>query len=107
MLTVKEMLLYTAELKRSTKESRAEKEAVVDEWISKLALDSCKDTRIGSNLQRGVSGGQVGRSMDYGVSFVAPLHGRFVAGFFCGAGLLLCALTQFLCVGAVLFSFVC
>ena len=30
MLTVKEMLMYTADLKRSTKESRKAKEAVVD-----------------------------------------------------------------------------
>lgn len=59
ILTVREMLLYTADLKRSTQESRKDKEAVVDEWISKLALDTCKDTRIGNNLQRGISGGQV------------------------------------------------
>jgi hypothetical protein len=39
---VREMLLYTSELERPVTETRADKEAVVDEYISKLRLDNCK-----------------------------------------------------------------
>ena len=52
ILTVREMLLYTAELKRPVKEPMKDKEATVDYFIDKLGLESCKDTPIGSNLNR-------------------------------------------------------
>lgn len=65
MLTVREMLLYTADLKRPMSESRQDKEAVVDGWIDKLALNTCRDTKIGSAMTRGVSGGQVLGSRDW------------------------------------------
>jgi energy-coupling factor transporter ATP-binding protein EcfA2 len=52
VLTVREMLLYTAELKRPVKEPQADKVKAVDAYIDKLSLESCKDTRIGSKLSR-------------------------------------------------------
>jgi ATP-binding cassette, subfamily G (WHITE), member 2 len=52
ILTVREMLLYTAELKRPVGESLGKKEEVVDHFVSKLGLERCKDTRIGNNLNR-------------------------------------------------------
>jgi ATP-binding cassette, subfamily G (WHITE), member 2 len=55
ILTVREMLLYTAEMKRPVAEPLAKKEAVVDHLIDVLGLDSCKDTRIGNALNRYVS----------------------------------------------------
>ena len=52
MLTVREMLLYTAEMKRPVAEPIAEKERVVDHYIDALGLEDCKDTRIGNPLNR-------------------------------------------------------
>ena len=52
ILTVREFLMYTAELKRPHTESYAAKEAAVDFFIDKLALTGCQDTRIGNALAR-------------------------------------------------------
>ena len=52
ILTVREMLLYTAEMKRPLEEPLSEKEKVVDHYIDVLGLDVCKDTRIGNPLNR-------------------------------------------------------
>jgi ABC-type transporter Mla maintaining outer membrane lipid asymmetry ATPase subunit MlaF len=52
ILTVREMLLYTAEMKRSVKEPLSVKEAIVDKYISVLGLDVCKDTKIGNSMNR-------------------------------------------------------
>ena len=60
-LTVKQMLMYTAELRLPTTFSPAEKRARVEEVLSALALESCADTVIGSALVRGISGGQAKR----------------------------------------------
>jgi ABC-type multidrug transport system ATPase subunit len=59
VLTVEEMLLYTAELKRPLKESRSLKVAAMNALIEDLGLDTCRNTRIGNPLHRGISGGQV------------------------------------------------
>jgi len=58
-LTVREMLLYTAELKCSLAESLAKKKRRVDSLLETLALERCANTMIGDSLARGVSGGQV------------------------------------------------
>eukprot|EP01025_Chloroclados_australasicus_P023816 TRINITY_DN2402_c0_g1_i2.p1 TRINITY_DN2402_c0_g1~~TRINITY_DN2402_c0_g1_i2.p1 ORF type:complete len:652 (-),score=93.43 TRINITY_DN2402_c0_g1_i2:504-2429(-) len=68
-LTVREMLLYTAELKRPVDEPYESKSRVVDDVINKLALTVCKDTVIGSALSRGVSGGQAKRT-NIGIALV-------------------------------------
>lgn len=62
ILTVREMLLYTAEMKRPVEEPLSQKEKVVDHYIDVLGLEVCKDTRIGNPLSRGISGGQAKRA---------------------------------------------
>ena len=69
-LTVREMLSYTAELKRPMGESNADKRRVVDDTISLLRLGVCADTVIGDELHRGISGGQAKRT-NIGLSLVA------------------------------------
>ena len=61
-LTVEEMLLYTSELKRPMSEPMEAKRAAVQKVLKKLALDSCKDVRIGSQMAKGISGGQAKRT---------------------------------------------
>lgn len=53
------MLMYTAELKLPG--SLEEKEAKVESVIKELSLASCRDTVIGNDLERGVSGGEAKR----------------------------------------------
>lgn len=59
-LTVQEMLMYTAELKRPVAESRQDKQAAVEELLDVLGLAGCRDVKIGNPLVKGISGGQVG-----------------------------------------------
>ena len=61
-LTVREMLLYTAALKRPLSESTAAKKAAAEALLGKLGLEGCRDTRIGSAMSRGISGGQAKRT---------------------------------------------
>eukprot|EP00884_Botryococcus_braunii_P014587 jgi/Botrbrau1/23129/Bobra.0243s0059.1 len=61
-MTVREMLLYTAELKNPTSMTLEGKRARVEEVISELGLASCGDVIIGSDMQRGISGGQAKRA---------------------------------------------
>lgn len=62
ILTVREMLLYTAEMKRSMAEPLSSKQAAVDQLLHKLALEGCKDVVIGSAMVKGISGGQAKRT---------------------------------------------
>lgn len=55
-LTVFEMLLYTAEMKIDMRMPFREKCRKVQEVIDQLALNTCRDTRIGSQVARGISG---------------------------------------------------
>lgn len=55
-LTVYEMLIYTAELKIPNTQSFQQKKDKVDAVINQLALNTCKNVRIGSTLSRGISG---------------------------------------------------
>ncbi|GLI60770.1 hypothetical protein VaNZ11_003002 [Volvox africanus] len=61
-LTVYEMLLYTAELKRPLSEPLASKKEAVESLIARLALEKCRDVRIGTPMKRGISGGQAKRT---------------------------------------------
>ena len=70
-LTVREMLLYTAELKCSLAESLAKKKRRVDSLLETLALERCANTMIGDSLARGVSGGQVRPS------YLSALHSTY------------------------------
>ncbi|CAD7940508.1 unnamed protein product [Amoebophrya sp. A25] len=60
-LTVEQMLLYTAELKLPKSWTDEKIRELVASVIKKLSLQSCKDTKIGSVLERGISGGQAKR----------------------------------------------
>lgn len=68
-LTVQEMLSYTAHLKLPMSVSRSEKRRRVEELIDRLGLMPCKHTRIGSQMQRGISGGQA-RRVSLGISLI-------------------------------------
>lgn len=61
MLTVEEMLLYTAELKRKVEEPLEKKKAEVEKLLDKLALKPARHTQIGNALNKGISGGQAKR----------------------------------------------
>ncbi|KAG2450267.1 hypothetical protein HYH02_004778 [Chlamydomonas schloesseri] len=61
-LTVYEMLLYTAELKRPTSEPLEEKKAAVEELLTRLSLQRCRDVKIGNAMAKGISGGQAKRT---------------------------------------------
>jgi len=69
VLTPREMLVYTADLKRPLGEGRARKEAAVEAVLEKLALRSCADVVIGSALRKGISGGQSKRT-NIGIALV-------------------------------------
>jgi ATP-binding cassette, subfamily G (WHITE), member 2 len=68
-LTVEEMLMYTAELKLPPTVTREEKQRRVDQLIERLGLGVCRNTRIGSPLQRGISGGQAKR-VNIGIALI-------------------------------------
>lgn len=59
-LTVTEMLMYTAELKRPMTEHISKKREAVSALLEDLGLTTCRDTLIGDSMHRGISGGQVG-----------------------------------------------
>ncbi|GIM04796.1 hypothetical protein Vretimale_9300 [Volvox reticuliferus] len=61
-LTVYEMLLYTAELKRPLSEPLTSKREAVESLVARLALEKCRDVRIGTPMKRGISGGQAKRT---------------------------------------------
>lgn len=69
-LTPYEMLLYTAELKRDRKEPIDHKKQIVEDVIQALALETCRNTPIGSALTRGISGGQAKR-VNIGIALVS------------------------------------
>eukprot|EP00884_Botryococcus_braunii_P016488 jgi/Botrbrau1/3522/Bobra.341_2s0049.1 len=68
-LTVYEMLIYTAELKNPMSVPFNQKVERVNSVIGQLALNTCRDVRIGSALQRGISGGQSKR-VNIGIALV-------------------------------------
>jgi ATP-binding cassette subfamily G (WHITE) protein 2 len=55
-LTVFEMLLYTAEMKVDMRVPFRQKCRKVQAVVDQLALNTCRDTRIGSQVARGISG---------------------------------------------------
>jgi ABC-type multidrug transport system ATPase subunit len=61
VLTAREMLLYTAELKRPMAEPLAQKELAVDTLLKDLGLWEAKDVVVGSAMVKGLSGGQAKR----------------------------------------------
>lgn len=69
ILTVEEMLMYTAELKRPRQEPLEKKQSAVEELLDVLALEGCRKVRIGSPLARGISGGQAKR-VNIGIALI-------------------------------------
>ena len=57
-LTAREMLCYTAELKRPMEEPLSSKETAVDQLLKDLGLWEAKDVLVGSPMVKGLSGGQ-------------------------------------------------
>ncbi len=57
-LTVRETLRFAADLRLPRSMREADKSARVEEVILELGLKECANTRIGSDLVRGVSGGE-------------------------------------------------
>ena len=75
-LTVRETLLYAAELKRPNVKERSQAALAaeqrvkdVDALLDTLQLRSCEHTVVGSTLERGISGGQAKR-VNIGISLV-------------------------------------
>ena len=75
-LTVRETLLYAAELKRPNVKERSQAALAaeqrvkdVDALLDTLQLRSCEHTVVGSTLERGISGGQSKR-VNIGISLV-------------------------------------
>ena len=58
MLTVRENLMFSANVRLSTKICAQEKRRIVDKVLLQLGLDKCAETRIGNEFKRGVSGGE-------------------------------------------------
>lgn len=69
ILTVREMLMYTAELKRHMEEPYAEKLEAVNALLDKLALRTCENVKIGSKESKGISGGQAKR-VNIGIALI-------------------------------------
>ncbi|KAF8460995.1 P-loop containing nucleoside triphosphate hydrolase protein [Kalaharituber pfeilii] len=57
-LTVRETLLYAAELRLPASTSHEERVKIVEEVIMQLGLKECADTPIGDNEHKGCSGGE-------------------------------------------------
>ncbi|KAJ2999804.1 ATP-binding cassette sub- G member 2 [Globomyces sp. JEL0801] len=57
-LTVFETLMYSARLRLSRSIPITEKKALVDKVIAQLGLEGCRNTRIGDEMNRGISGGE-------------------------------------------------
>ena len=64
------MLRYTAELKLDLSTPAADKAAAVESVVSTLALEQCRGVVIGSDLQRGISGGQAKR-VNIGIALIS------------------------------------
>ena len=68
-LTVRETLMYQAQLKGGPDITACEREAHVERLLDDLRLRSCANVIVGSALSRGVSGGQAKR-VNIGISLV-------------------------------------
>ncbi|KAL9639905.1 MAG: hypothetical protein Q9204_000920 [Flavoplaca sp. TL-2023a] len=69
-LTVRETLLYAAELRLPPPTSLNERRRVVEDVILELGLSECADTRVGNNVHKGCSGGEKRRT-SLGVQMLA------------------------------------
>lgn len=70
ILTVEEMLLYTADLKLERTTPKEEKQDAVERVIDELGLETCRRVVIGDATQRGISGGQAKR-VNIGIALIS------------------------------------
>ncbi|CAF5072219.1 unnamed protein product, partial [Rotaria sp. Silwood1] len=61
-LTVRENLRFSANLRLSKKLSRETKSTIVEQVIEQLGLETCANTRVGTEFLRGISGGEKKRT---------------------------------------------
>jgi ATP-binding cassette subfamily G (WHITE) protein 2 len=57
-LTVRENLIFSANLRLPRNISSKDKHTIVDEAIEQLGLEMCADSKVGNEFQRGISGGE-------------------------------------------------
>jgi len=57
-LTVRETLQFAADLRLPSLSNSTQRKAAIDSVISELGLKECADTRIGSSIHKGCSGGE-------------------------------------------------
>ena len=57
-LTVRENLMFAADMRMPAPRSMREREAVVNDLIQELGLENCADSKVGTPLIKGVSGGE-------------------------------------------------
>jgi len=69
-LTVRETLQYAADLRLPSLSDSKQRRAVVESVILELGLKECADTRIGSSIHKGCSGGEK-RRVSIGVQMLA------------------------------------
>jgi ATP-binding cassette subfamily G (WHITE) protein 2 len=58
MLTVRENLTFSANLRLSKHISRQQKTTIVNQVIGQLGLEKCADSKVGTEYTRGISGGE-------------------------------------------------
>lgn len=61
-LTVRETLQYAAALRLPAEATQAERRTVVEEVVLELGLKECADTRVGTHVHKGCSGGEKRRT---------------------------------------------
>ncbi|KAE8380034.1 P-loop containing nucleoside triphosphate hydrolase protein [Aspergillus bertholletiae] len=69
-LTVRETLRYSADLRLPPPTTQEERHQIVEQVIMELSLKECADTRIGTNIHKGCSGGEKRRT-SIGVQMLA------------------------------------
>ena len=69
-LTVRETLIYAAELRLPPPTTAVERRQIVEDVILELGLKECANTRIGTNIHKGCSGGEKRRT-SLGVQMLA------------------------------------
>lgn len=57
-LTVRENLMFSANLRLTNNMSSKQREVIADEVIEQLGLQKCANSKVGTEFQRGVSGGE-------------------------------------------------
>lgn len=70
ILTVEEMFVYTSQLKLELSMPAESKKAAVEDVIETLGLEQCRKVLIGSQLARGISGGQAKR-VNIGIALIS------------------------------------